>query len=333
MIRIITLLLFVAAATPAVAQDKRIAPTLKANVTVAGDVVRIGDLVENAGASADIAIFRAPDPGETGAVPVARVIEALRPHNVPGLNTRGLSEVLVSRAGRTIPLKEIEARIVSAFAQKYGFGEARNLSVTLDREARGLNVEPSADGELQVARANVEPRSGRFEIVFDLPGSAIARRTLLRYTGTVVETFEIATPAHPIARGEILRPADLVIDRRPKSAIGSEPPIPAEQAAGLAARQALRAGQVLRRTDLMRPELVARNETVTILYEVPGVLLTLRGKALESGAEGDVINVQNMQSKRIMQGVVAGPGRVIVTGITPRFAANATEPTSASRRQ
>ena len=42
------------------------------------EVVRIGDLVENAGAAANIAIFRAPDLGETGSVPVARVIEALR---------------------------------------------------------------------------------------------------------------------------------------------------------------------------------------------------------------------------------------------------------------
>ena len=33
-------------------------------------LVRIGDLVENAGAAADVAVFRAPDLGQTGAVPV-----------------------------------------------------------------------------------------------------------------------------------------------------------------------------------------------------------------------------------------------------------------------
>ena len=332
MIRIITLFLLVAAA-PAAAQDHRPAPTLKPSVTVASEVVRIGDLVENAGTSADIAIFRAPNLGETGAVPIARVIEALRPHNVPGLNTRGFSEVIVSRAGRTISLKDIEARIAAAFARQHGFGEAANLTVAFDREARGLNVEPSADGALQVARASIEQRSGRFEIVFDLPGSAIARHSPLRYTGTVTETVEVAMPAQPVARGEILRAADLVIERRPKAQVGNEAPIAADQVPGLAARQSLRAGQVLRRADLMKPELVGRNDTVTILYEVPGVLLTLRGKALESGAEGDVINVQNMQSKRTLQGVVAGPGRVIVTGTTQRLAANASATTSAPRRQ
>ena len=37
-------------------------PTLKPQVTVAGEIVRIGDLVDNAGAVADVAIFRAPTP-------------------------------------------------------------------------------------------------------------------------------------------------------------------------------------------------------------------------------------------------------------------------------
>ena len=54
----------------------------------------------------------------------------------------------------------------------------------------------------------------------------------------------------------------------------------------------------------MKPELVQRNETVTIIYEVPGIVLTMRGKAQEAGAEGDVISVLNVQSKRTVQGTV-----------------------------
>ena len=68
----------------------------------------------------------------------------------------------------------------------------------------------------------------------------------------------------------------------------------------------------------MKPDLVQRNETVTLVYEVPGVVLTLRGKAIEGGAEGDTISVINEQSKRIVQGAIVGPGRV---AITQRFAA------------
>ena len=53
-----------------------------------------------------------------------------------------------------------------------------------------------------------------------------------------------------------------------------------------------------------------RNETVTLVYQVPGLFLTMRGKALESGAEGDAVSVLNMHSKRTVHGIVSGPGRV-----------------------
>jgi flagella basal body P-ring formation protein FlgA len=55
---------------------------------------------------------------------------------------------------------------------------------------------------------------------------------------------------------------------------------------------------------------------------MPGIMLTVRGKAMEGGAEGDVISVINEQSKRTLQGVVIAPGRVAVSLGSPRLAAN-----------
>jgi len=67
------------------------APVLRANVNVSGDLVRIGDFVEHAtGDVAQVALFRAPDLGTTGAVPVAQVIDALRSHSVIGVATNDI---------------------------------------------------------------------------------------------------------------------------------------------------------------------------------------------------------------------------------------------------
>ena len=83
-------------------------------------------------------------------------------------------------------------------------------------------------------------------------------------------------------------------------------------------------GRALRMTDLMKPEIIQRNETVTIIYEMTGITLTVRGKAAEGGAEGDTISVLNEQSKRTVQGVIAGPGRVVIAPRGPRVVANLT---------
>jgi flagellar basal body P-ring formation protein FlgA len=313
------------AALPALQAKLEQGPALKAQAAIAGEIVRIGDLIDNAGAVADVPIFRAPDLGQTGSVSAARVIEAVRGHQIIGLDTRGLAEVAVTRLSRAITPAEVEARIVRALAGQYGAAEPSNLAVTFDNELRTLHVEPGADAELRVLRLAFEPRNGRFDVTFELPGSAAARRVTLRYTGLLAETFEAAVPARTLAQGHVVTAADLTLVRRPKAEFAANMITGTSQAAGLAARRSLRAGQILRDSDLQRPELVARNEAVTITFEVPGILLTLRGQAQESGALGDSISVLNVQSKRPIQATVIGPGRVSVgnAATAPRVVANA----------
>jgi flagella basal body P-ring formation protein FlgA len=84
----------------------------------------------------------------------------------------------------------------------------------------------------------------------------------------------------------------------------------------------LQAGHLLRNAELMKPEVIQRNDAVMLMFEVPGIKLTVRGKATEGGAEGDTIAVLNEQTKRIIQGVIVGPGRVVVAANGPRLAAN-----------
>jgi flagella basal body P-ring formation protein FlgA len=318
------------AALPALQAKLDKGPALKAQAAIAGEIVRIGDLIDNAGAVAEVPIFRAPDLGQTGSVSAARVIEAVREHQIIGLDTRGLAEVAVTRLSRAISPADVEARIVRALAGQYGPAEPSNLAVAFDNEVRTLHVEPGAEGELRVLRLAFEPRNGRFDVTFELPGSAAARKITLRYTGSLAETFEVVVPARTLASGHVLTAADLTLVRRPKAEFAANMITGTVQAVALAARRSLRAGQILRDTDLQRPELVARNEAVTITFEVPGILLTMRGQAQEAGALGDSIGVLNVQSKRTIQATVTGPGRVTVGGAaaSPRVVANA-HPSSA----
>src|SRR6267154_4324464 len=110
-------------ALPAAAQGN---PRLKAVVTVAGDVVRIGDLIENAGVTANTPVFRAPDLGQTGAVPARAVLDAVRPYGLIAVDARGVSEVSVIHASRTIAADDIEQRIASALMARYNLGKPEN---------------------------------------------------------------------------------------------------------------------------------------------------------------------------------------------------------------
>jgi flagellar basal body P-ring formation protein FlgA len=307
---------------PAAAQNA--VPALRASVTVTGDVVRIGDLIDNAGPVADVPIFRAPDLGTRGTVPAERVVEAIRPHQLIGIDTRGVSEVVVIRATRAIPAAEISARIAKALEGQFGLGAARDILVEFDREPHALNVEPSVTGELQVVSLAYNARNARFDVTLDLQSSAALRWQPTRFSGTAIETVNAVSVDHPVERGEILKASDLVMTRRPKA----EGPLIGDMraAAGLAARRQLRPGQPLHEADLMKPSIVQRNDTVTIIYEAPGISLTLRGQAQDGGALGDTISVVNSQSKRVVQGVITGPDRVSVTAVLTHFVENAPAP-------
>ena len=307
---------------PAQAAADRDAPYLKASATVAGEIVRIGDLVRNAGAVADVPIFRAPDLGQTGSVPAAAVVEAVRSHHIIGLDTRGLTEVEVKHAGRLITAKEIEDHILHALAGRNGLTDAGNLGVNFDNPVRGFEVEPTVTNDLVITRLNYDGRNGRFDIAFDLQGSAAVRRLPLRFTGSVSETFDAVVATHDIAQGQLVSASDVAVARRPKAESTPTALTTVEQVQGYSARHAIRAGQALRQADVSKPELVGRNDTVTIVYQVPGITLTVIGKAVDPGGLGDGIGVLNVQSKRTVQATIIGPDRVSVSA-GPRLTAQA----------
>ena len=120
----------------------------------------------------------------------------------------------------------------------------------------------------------------------------------------------------------MLKSSDVLVERRPKAEVGADV-LTRDRAVGMQARRQLRAGQAVKGADLAKPDLVQRDQGVTLIYETPGIYLTVLGKALDGGTEGDVVNVLNLQSKRTVSGVVVGRGRVaIVVASRPE----ATEP-------
>jgi flagella basal body P-ring formation protein FlgA len=317
---LIAIALLAAQAAAAVAQSRAdiiAAPALRAAVTVTSDLVRIGDIIDNAGSAAQIAIYRAPDLGTTGSLQVAQVLNALRSHQVIGVDTRDLREISVTRLARTLEGKDIEQQIARALERKNGLGDAANLALTFDRDPGDIRLDASNTGGMQAAIVRFDPRNGRFDITFEISNDSGTAPAKLRFTGSAIETIEAAVLARSVERNEVLKSSDVVVERRPKAEVGSDAAT-RDRVVGMQARRQLRAGQAVRIADLAKPDLVQRDQNVTLIYDTPGLYLTVRGKALENGTEGDAVNVMNLQSKRTISGVVTGRGQVSITVATPR---------------
>ncbi|MGJ4893030.1 flagellar basal body P-ring formation chaperone FlgA [Bradyrhizobium sp. HKCCYLS3077] len=288
------------------------APVLRASVNVTGDIVRVGDLIDNAGVAANVAVYRAPDLGTTGVLPAAQVIATLRTHQVIGVEVRDIKEVAVTRLARAVDAKEISTAVAQALDHRNGLGDAANLSISFDQPVQDLKFDASSSGPLAPTNVRFDPRSGRFDISFELAHGNGASPTKLRYSGVAIETVEAVVLTRNIDRNEMIRSGDLQVERRPRAELGGAEPASRELAVGMQMRRPARAGQALKTTDLAKPDLVQRDQAVTLIYQTAGIYLTTRGKALESGTEGDVVSVLNLQSKRTITGRVTGRGQVSV---------------------
>src|SRR6202049_2855402 len=232
-----------------VSDDVISAPVLRANVTVSGDVVRIGDVIDNAASAAQIAIYRAPDLGTTGTLPTAQVLAVLRAHQVIGVDTNNLNEISVTRQARTLESKDIELQVARALEHRFGLGDAANLSLTFDRDVLDLRLDASNSGAMQPIAARFDPRSNRFDVSFEIANDKVATPTRLRFSGSAVETVETAVLARGIERNEVIKFSDVVVERRPKAEVGGDV-AGRDRAVGMQARRQLRAGQALKVADI-----------------------------------------------------------------------------------
>ena len=183
-------------------------------------------------------------------------------------------------------------------------GPVKDIQVNFDRELRTIQTRnPRQRASRASARSITIRTPGRFDVTLDLPTGATTRGTL-----------HLDRPRHRHRRdrgrsrvrssaAKTIKAADVVVERRARGTIGRDIVTDSEQGDRHPPRRnPMWQGRPLRLADLTKPPVVLRNETVTLTYQVPGITLTVRGKAAESGSEGDVISVLNEQSRPHLPG-------------------------------
>ena len=307
MLAVVTITALGALAIPALARADTL--RLRGDVTARGDVLTLADLVEGApNTLAARPLFRSPALGATGTIQTRRIVEAATALGLGGLETGGRLQIAVQRAARRLGPPEIEAALKQALQSGYGL-DPRTVAVRFDGDGPTLLAPVDLEGQVAALDLTYDPRSRRVAGLVSLG----ERQASLRISGVVIEMREVAVLARGLNRGEPVREGDVVMEHRPRDAVAGDAQGSATAILGEVAQHPLPAGTALRVSDTAPPELVARGENVTIVYETASVSLSMRGLANEGGRMGAVVNVVNVASKKVLQATVVGPGRVSVS--------------------
>ena len=123
----------------------------------------------------------------------------------------------------------------------------------------------------------------------------------------------VLVTTQPIARGKLITNADLQLQERDIATLPHGYYYTKEKALGKKVKRSLPQGSVLNPRQLESLKMVKRGDMVTILAQSSGFTVRMRGKAMGHGAKGDKIQIRNLSSKRVVEGVVISAGVVEIS--------------------
>jgi flagella basal body P-ring formation protein FlgA len=302
------LVAFYATTADAAADDISGPVSLRDSAVVSGDLVRLGDIFVNAGQNAEKAVAYSPEPGKR-AIFDANWLYRIANHFGLRWRPQGNRErIVVMRDSQTISAAEIGNHILAALLQK---GADPEMQVDLDNRLLRLFVDGAANATVGVESATFDTRSRRFSAYITAPADdPTAQR--IRVTGRLYQMKDVPVLIRPIRSNEIIRKRDIKLVKLRSDQIQRGSIELAENLVGMAPRRGLRAGTPVRVSEIRRPLLVEKNSLVTIYLKTPLMSLSAKGKALESGGQGDTVRIRNNQSKHVIDAVVTGASTVTV---------------------
>ena len=284
------------------------APVLKTQVDVSGQVVTVGDMFEDAGASAARPLFLAPAPGTTGTVGIDDIRVAAVKAGVTIFEDEGLTSVRVSRLATPVGAPLLDDLIATELKSRGLLTDGVKADASFDTPVDGL-VAAAEPSPVRLLTLRYTSDGGQFAARFQLAGQAEP----LDVTGTINLMVEAPQLAATLAAGTILKPSDIVMQQVPLRLVQNANVATLDQLVGKQLQRQSRAGMVLKVSDVGDPELVARNDQVTVYLHSGPLTLTIKGTAMNAASLGQPVAVMNATSKKIIRGLARADGAVEVS--------------------
>ncbi len=283
--------------------------TLRDRIMVDGDVVRLGDLFEEPLSDGDIAVAQAPKAGQTMTLDARFLQQVARAYRLEWKPRSKYQKVVIGRMSQRVTAPMVREAIAVAVQER--IGSSTDLDVALDGGDLELDLPTDVANSVTVSAINFNPNSNRFAAILVAPadGPPIIERTVF---GTVYEMAQIPVPKRLISAGETISAEDLEWQPVQLTRLTGNSLTDAEQLIGRVAKRPLKAGQILRQSDVAVSPVIRKNDLIRLVVKTGQMTLSVQGKALQDAALGQTVRVINVNSNRQLSGTVVDAGTVAV---------------------
>lgn len=282
--------------------------SLKDISIIQGDVITAGDLFDGIKRNADYVIGASPQPGKDivlNARTLYRIASALdidwRPQSTA-------QQVVVRRAATIIPASLIETKLMEELRASGATGDF-NLLVNGDIE--NIVLPDTTEPTFEISDLRYEPHKDYFEASIVAPSrdTPLKRVTI---SGEVEKFASLPVLRTTVNNGTIISMGDIDFIDVPVKTLPHDSILDADKIAGMTPRRIAVSGKPLSFNDLQLPQMVGRGESVTLVFKNGPMEVSTKGKALQNGAIGDMVQVTNVTSSKNVAGVVTGSREVTV---------------------
>lgn len=306
-------LLAVLAAILVVGSQSATAATLKSAVTVTTQDVRLGDIFAGSDVASDTIVGRAPAPGRKQTLGYHRLKSIARAHRLDWTPTGRSARTVITRAARLIDMGEIRIALRRALTQE-GLSKHHKIEI-FNRELR-VFAAVDAKQPYEIGNVRFDAESGRFTASLVITDKSEILK-IVGLNGRAYTVVEIPVLTKSMRPGEVIQRGNVEWVGIRRDDADRNAVLDLAEIVGQSPRRPLRAGVPIRRDDVRPPVVVAKGSIVTLELRTRRMTLIARVKATENGANGQTIRVRNTRSKRTVEGIVVGPGRVVVPYAEP----------------
>lgn len=289
------IVLFAFCAVPSMAH----AATVRPLTTLHAQVVRLKDLFDNAGPDADRVLGPAPAPGGQIVVEASQLAYIARRYGVSWQPDAGAERAVLDRPGRPLAEAEVMAPLRTALTTA---GQPQDAEVTLTGFT-APTVPTDTKFAVDVSSLQIDPAQHRFSGLLTIGGPAL-NPISVPVAGRVEAVQQVVVAVSGLAAGSVLQAGDLRLAEVRISRLPKDPVRRIADAVGLAVRDPVAQDQPIPRGELGEPVMVRKGARVVMHLDGPGLALTGEAVALEAGGRGELIRVQNPNSRAVLQAQV-----------------------------
>jgi flagella basal body P-ring formation protein FlgA len=291
------------------AEDMGDTLTLRDRIMVDDDVVRLGDLFQETLSDGELAVAQAPKAGQTLTLDARFLQQVARAYRLEWKPASKFQKVTIGRMSQRVTAPMVRDAIAIAVQERVG--SSSDLDIALDGGDLELDLPTDVENSVAVSAINFDPNSNRFAAILVAPadGPPVIQRNVF---GTVYEMAQIPVPRRLISAGETISAGDLEWQPVHLTRLTGSSLTDTEQLIGRMAKRPLKAGQILRQSDVAISPAIRKNDLIRLVVKTGQMTLSVQGKAMQDAALGQTIRVINVNSNRQLSGTVVDAGTVAV---------------------